>query len=249
MTSKRTVLQSENLSRRFGGLLAVNDVSVNIREGEIHSIIGPNGAGKSTLFNLLAGRIPPSSGRVIFEGREINGLPQHRVARLGIARSYQITTIFRNLSVMDNLLVAAQSPQAFNFWRPALSFKDDLARARQTLATIGLEKKAGQLAAYLSHGEQRYLDIAIALQTNPKILLLDEPTAGMSPVETEQTVLLIRELAKKVTVVLVEHKMDMIMKISDYITVLNFGQVLATGSPEEIQANPEVQRAYLGGGH
>jgi branched-chain amino acid transport system ATP-binding protein len=244
--SPSVILRADNLSRRFGGLQAVRNVTMEVLEGTIHSIIGPNGAGKSTLFNLLTGRIPPSSGRVFFQDRPISGIPQHKVARLGLGRSYQITTIFKKLTVLDNLMVAAQSPLAFNFWRPALSYASTVEESMQLLETIGLADKADVLAAHLSHGEQRHLDIAIAVRTKPRILLLDEPTAGMSPYETEQTVALIKELAKQLTVVLVEHKMDMIMRISDHITVLHFGQVLADGAPAEIQANPTVQQAYLG---
>lgn len=246
--SESLILRTEGVSRNFGGLSALTDVNLGVREGTIHSIIGPNGAGKTTLFNVLSGRIPPSSGKVYFSGRPITGLKQYEVARLGIARSYQITTIFARLKVLDNLMVAAQRRLAFNFWRAAFSYKEDVDRSMELLKTVGLERKAGLMAAQLSHGEQRYLDIAIALRTAPKLLLLDEPTAGMSPFETEETVKIIQRLSRKLTVVLVEHKMDMIMKISDHITVLHFGRVLAEGPPAEIQANADVQRAYLGAG-
>jgi branched-chain amino acid transport system ATP-binding protein len=244
--SESPILRTENLCRHFGGLRAVDEVNLSIAEGKIHAIIGPNGAGKSTLFNLLCGRIRPSSGRVMFGKREIHGLPQHRIARLGIARSYQITTVFAKLSVLNNLLVAAQSHMAFNFWRPAHRYSAMVDESMDLLRMIGLDQKANMMAAHLSHGEQRHLDIAIAMRTNPHVLLLDEPTAGMSPVETEHTMTLIKALAKKLTIILVEHKLDMIMRISEYITVLHFGRVLATGTPAEIQANPDVQTAYLG---
>jgi branched-chain amino acid transport system ATP-binding protein len=244
--SSTPILRTENLSRRFGGLQAVCDVTMEIREGTIHSIIGPNGAGKSTLFNLLTGRLPPNEGKVFFRDRKISGMPLPKVARLGLARSYQITTIFRKLTVLDNLMVAAQSALAFTFWRPAMSYDRTVEESMALLELIGLEDKAGELAGHLSHGEQRHLDMAIALRTRPQILLLDEPTAGMSPYETEQTVTLIKELSRTLTVVLVEHKMEMIMRISDRITVLNFGRVLADGTPSEIQANPAVRQAYLG---
>jgi branched-chain amino acid transport system ATP-binding protein len=242
------ILRTEDLWRRFGGLPAVRSVTLKFDEGKIHSIIGPNGAGKSTLFNLLTGSIPPTSGRVFFREQLINRMPRYRVARLGIARSYQITTIFPKLTVLDNLLVAAQSSLAFTFWRPALSYSSMVEQSLETLKVVGLQHKAGMTAGHLSHGEQRHLDIAIAVRTNPQLLLLDEPTAGMSPFETEQTISLIKTLSKKLTVILVEHKMEMIMKISDRITVLHFGQVLADGTPEEIQNHREVQRAYLGPG-
>lgn len=246
--SDSIILRTENVSRQFGGLKALTDVSIDIEAGKIHSIIGPNGAGKTTFFNVLSGRIPPSGGKVFFSGQPLTGLPQYKVARLGIARSYQITTIFPKLTVLDNLMVAGQSGKAFNFWRSASGFKEDVDRSMALLETVGLAQKADLLASQLSHGEQRYLDIAIALRTAPKLLLLDEPTAGMSPFETEETIKIIRRLAEKLTVVLVEHKMEMIMKISERITVLHFGQVLAEGTPAEIQANAEVQRAYLGAG-
>jgi branched-chain amino acid transport system ATP-binding protein len=165
---------------------------------------------------------------------------------MGVGRSYQITTLFPRLSVLDNLLVAAHSPRAFDFWRPALSDTAAVDDSLALLRTVGLEEKAGWMAAHLSHGEQRHLDIAVALRTGPEILLLDEPTAGMSPWETEQTIALVKSLARQLTVVLVEHKMDMIMRISDEVTVLHFGRVLAHGTPAEIRAHPEVQAAYLG---
>ena len=241
------LLRTERLSRSFGSLLAVDRVSVTIRRGELRSIIGPNGAGKTTFFRLISGEMPPTAGRIFFDGRETTGLPQHTVARLGIAKSYQITNVFPHLSVHENVRVAVQGPtRAFDFWSRADRLAAVHDRAAALLATVGLGAKAGQLAAHLSHGEKRHLEIGIALAADPALLLLDEPTAGMSPEETDETMRLIRELAAGRTLILVEHKMKVVMKISDRITVLHQGQVLAEGSPDEIRANDRVQQTYLG---
>jgi branched-chain amino acid transport system ATP-binding protein len=241
------LLETENLTRAYGNLLAVNRASVTVRQGELRSIIGPNGAGKTTFFRLIAGEVSPTSGRIRFAGRDITGLSQHEVCRLGIAKSYQITNVFPHLTVLENVRVAAQGyARAFNFWARADRLTDVRDRALAILGTIGLAPKADLLAAHLSHGEKRHLEIAIALASEPTLLLLDEPTAGMSPEETDETILLIRELAARRTVVLVEHKMKLVMRISDRITVLHQGQVLAEGTPEEIRASELVQRTYLG---
>jgi branched-chain amino acid transport system ATP-binding protein len=241
------LLRTERLTRAFGSLVAVDGVDVTIRRGELRSIIGPNGAGKTTFFRLISGEMTPSSGRIFFGGRDITGLPQHAVARLGIAKSYQITNVFPHLSVHENVRVAVQGPvRAFDFWSRADRLDDVRARASALLQTVGLTAKSDELAAHLSHGEKRHLEIGIALAAEPTLLLLDEPTAGMSPEETDETMRLIRELATGRTVILVEHKMKVVMKISDRITVLHQGQVLAEGTPEEIRANDRVQRTYLG---
>jgi branched-chain amino acid transport system ATP-binding protein len=241
------LLRTERLVRAYGSLLAVNGVDFAVREGELRSIIGPNGAGKTTFFRLISGEVPPTSGRIWFRDREVTGMPQHAIARLGVAKSYQITSIFPHLSVLENVRVAAQgSRQAFDFWRRAERLTDARERAEAMLKIVGLAGKASGLAANLSHGEKRHLELAIALAADPVLLLLDEPTAGMSPEETDETMVLIRELAAGRTIVLVEHKMKLVMKISDRITVLHQGQVLADGTPEEIRANEAVQRTYLG---
>ncbi|HXH81496.1 MAG TPA: ABC transporter ATP-binding protein [Candidatus Tectomicrobia bacterium] len=241
------LLRTEGLTRMFGSLVAVNRVDVSVRRGELRSIIGPNGAGKTTFFRLISGETRPTYGRVWFEGRDITGLPQHAVARLGIAKSYQITNIFPHLTVHENVRVAAQGPpHAFNFWARADRLADTHARATALLETVGLAAKRDVLAAHLSHGEKRHLELGIALARDPALLLLDEPTAGMSPEETDATMRLIRELAHGRTVVLVEHKMKVVMKISDRITVLHQGAVLAEGTPDEIRANETVQQTYLG---
>jgi branched-chain amino acid transport system ATP-binding protein len=241
------LLRTERLTRAFGSLFAVDRVDVVIHAGELRSIIGPNGAGKTTFFRLISGETTPTSGRIFFGEREITGLPQHAVARLGIAKSYQITNVFPHLSVHENVRVAVQGPRrAFDFWSRADRLADVHARATALLQTVGLAGKHDRIAAHLSHGEKRHLEIGIALASDPRLLLLDEPTAGMSPEETDETMRLIRELAAGRTVVLVEHKMKVVMKISDRITVLHQGQVLAEGTPEEIRANDRVQQTYLG---
>ena len=242
------LLRIEQLTRAFGRLLAVNCVDLTINTGELRSIIGPNGAGKTTLFRLISGETAPTSGRIWFRDVDVTGLPQHAVARLGIAKSYQITNVFPHLTVLENVRVAAQGhARAFDFWSRADRLASARERAVTLLTTIGLAGKAELLATELSHGEKRHLELAIALASEPALLLLDEPTAGMSPEETDETMVLIRELAAGRTVVLVEHKMKVVMKISDRITVLHQGQVLAEGSPEQIRADELVQRTYLGG--
>ncbi len=241
------LLQTERLTRSFGSLMAVNAVTLTVRQGELRSIIGPNGAGKTTLFRLVSGEMRPSSGRVLFKGADITGLPQHRVSRLGIAKSYQITNIFPHLSVRENVRVAVQGhARSFDFWSRADRLVDCRTRALAILESVGLGGKAERLAAHLSHGEKRHLEIGITLASDPALLLLDEPTAGMSPEETDETMELIRGLAAGRTVVLVEHKMKLVMKVSDRITVLHQGQVLAEGTPDEIRGNELVQRTYLG---
>ncbi|HXD98977.1 MAG TPA: ABC transporter ATP-binding protein [Candidatus Acidoferrum sp.] len=241
------LLRTERLTRAFGSLIAVDRVDVVVHRGELRSIIGPNGAGKTTFFRLISGEMAPSSGRIVFEDRDITGLPQHAVARLGIAKSYQITNVFPHLTVHENVRVAVQGPaRAFDVWSRADRLADVRERATALLQMVGLAAKGDRLAAHLSHGEKRHLEIGIALASDPSLLLLDEPTAGMSPEETDETMRLIRELAVGRTVILVEHKMKVVMKISDRITVLHQGQVLAEGTPEEIRNNDRVQQTYLG---
>ncbi len=241
------LLRTEALTRAYGSLIAVDRVDVSVRRGELRSIIGPNGAGKTTFFRLISGETMPTAGRVWFGEREITGLPQHAVARLGITKSYQITNVFPHLSVHENVRVAVQGwTRSFNFWSRADALTDVAERAHALLRTVGLGGKTAQLAAHLAHGEKRHLEIAIALASEPQLLLLDEPTAGMSPEETDETMRLIRELTLGRTVILVEHKMKVVMKISDRITVLHQGAVLAEGTPEEIRGNERVQQTYLG---
>jgi len=240
------LLESHGLSKTFGGLTAVNAVDFQVRRGELRSVIGPNGAGKTTFFNLLTGVLPSSGGRILFKGRDITRLPAHAVSRLGIARSYQVTNIFGDLSVFENVRIAAQSRVThYRFWGHADRLAAVNERAQEILRHLGLTGKGDVRGAELSHGDQRYLEIGIALATDPDFLLLDEPTAGMSPEETRRTAAFVRRLAGHVTVVVVEHDMEVVMGISDRITVLNYGEVLAEGTPAEIRANPDVRRVYL----
>ena len=231
---------------RFGGLAALNNVSVAVKQGEIRAVIGPNGAGKSTFFNCLTGVLRPTSGRIVFDGQDITGLPPNRVSRQGVARSYQITNILPGATVLENVRIAAQSRHhAWSVLRHHRAYTDVIARARQALAAVGLADKERELASELSHGEQRNLEIGIALATDPKLLCLDEPTAGMSVAETHQTVELIRRIGANLTIMIVEHDMEVVMGLAHTLTVLHYGEVLAEGTPEQIQGNPRVQEVYL----
>ncbi len=241
------ILRTEGLSRNFGSLRAVDGVDFALQAGELRSIIGPNGAGKSTFFKLISGELPPSGGRIFFKGQDITALPQHAISHLGITKSYQITTIFPKLTVFENVRVAAQSRRTtFNFWRRAEALAGVAERVHQILEAVQLAHKAHEMAANLGHGLQRHLEIGIALACEPELLLLDEPTAGMSPEETEHTMALIRQVARGRTVIVVEHKMKVVMNISDRVTVLHQGEILAEGTPAEIRANERVQQVYLG---
>ena len=240
------ILRTEGLTMRFGGLTAVNNVSIAIERGEIRAIIGPNGAGKSTFFNCLTGVLRPTSGRILLNGEDVAGLPPNKVSHKGLARSYQITNILPGASVLENVRIAAQSRRhAWNMVRNRLSFPDVVDRARAVLDSVGLLPDEDELAANLSHGAQRNLEIGIALATEPELLCLDEPTAGMSVSETRSTVELVRRIAKDLTIVIVEHDMEVVMGLAKTITVLDYGEVLAEGTPAQIQANPRVQEVYL----
>jgi len=231
---------------RFGGLAAMNNVSLSVPRGEIRAIIGPNGAGKSTFFNCVTGVLRPTSGRILFDGDDITGLPPHRISQKAIARSYQITNILPGATVLENVRIAVQSRHpSWSLLRHHRSFGDIVARARAVLASVGLGDKEGELAANLSHGEQRNLEIGIALGTEPKLLCLDEPTAGMSVTETHATVELIRRIATNLTILIVEHDMEVVMGLAHTISVFHYGEVLAEGPPAAIQANPRVQEVYL----
>ena len=225
-------------------------MNLAIEAGSLHSVIGPNGAGKTTLFNLLTGQFAPTSGRIRFDGRDVTGTPPHRIAHLGIARSFQRTSVFPALSVLDNVWMAAFARRPSwrgLLWRRADRFPGLAAHARKALAEVGLDAQADRPAREISHGEQRQLELAIALVAAPQLLLLDEPAAGLSPEETRRLVALVRTLKGRFTIVLIEHKIDLIMSISDRISVMHFGSVIAEGTPAEIQRNAEVRRAYLGG--
>ena len=245
-TAPPPILRTENLTVRFGGLTALNQVSLAVAPGEIRAVIGPNGAGKSTLFNCLTGVLRPTAGRIVLDGEEVTGLPPHGLSHKGIARSYQITNILPGATVLENVRIAAQSRRhGWNLWRHHRAYRDLVERARSVLAAVGLADQEEELAANLSHGAQRNLEIGIALATEPRMLCLDEPTAGMSPVETRATVELVRRIAADYTILIVEHDMEVVMGLARTITVLHYGEVLAEGTPAEIQANPRVQEVYL----
>ena len=245
--SEAAILSAEGIGKRFGKFVALDGVDVEFRRGRLTAIIGPNGAGKSTFFNIVSGAIAPSRGRILFEGRDVTGLPQHRFARLGIAKSFQITNVFPLLSVLENARVAVQALHSrFNLWTRRERLTDLVARAEQVLDTVGLYGQRHRQADSLAHGEQRSLEIAMALAGDPRLLLLDEPTAGMSPEETRAMMALIARLAGERSVVLVEHKMKLVMGISDFVVVLHHGEVLTQGTPDEIRRNEAVRRVYLG---
>jgi branched-chain amino acid transport system ATP-binding protein len=231
-------------------LTAVNEVTLEVEPGSLHSVIGPNGAGKTTFFNLLTGQLTPTSGRIIFDGRDIAGTPPHAIAHLGIARSFQRTSVFPTLSLLDNVWLAAfarhESWRGIA-WRRADRYPELTDKALAALKDVGLDGKAARPAREISHGEQRQLELAIALAASPRLLLLDEPAAGLSPDETQKMVALVRQLKGRYTIVLIEHKIDVVMTMSDRISVMHFGSVIAEGAPSEIQRNAEVRRAYLGG--
>ena len=244
------LIRTERLTKSFGALTAVNEVTLAVEPGSLHSVIGPNGAGKTTFFNLLTGQLAPTSGRIIFDGRDIAGTPPHAIAHLGIARSFQRTSIFPTLSLLDNVWLAAfarhESWRGLA-WRRADRYPALTARALTVLGEVGLGEQAGQPAREISHGEQRQLELAIALAAAPRLLLLDEPAAGLSQDETQKMVTLVRKLKGRYTIILIEHKIDVVMNMSDRISVMHFGSVIAEGNPMEIQRNAEVRRAYLGG--
>jgi branched-chain amino acid transport system ATP-binding protein len=244
---RATLLRTERLTKRFGQFLALDNVSVDFREGELAAVIGPNGAGKSTFFNLISGSFPPTSGNLTFEGRAIGGLPQHAFARLGIAKSFQITNVFPYLPALENVRIAVQAMHArSNIWTPRRTLTELSERAAALLETVGILRHALRPARDMAHGEQRALEIAMALASNPRLLLLDEPTAGMSPEETRSMMDLISHLAKERTIILIEHKMKLVMGLCQRLVVLHHGQLLAAGTPDEIRADVEVKRVYLG---
>jgi branched-chain amino acid transport system ATP-binding protein len=241
-----SVLRTEDLSIHFGGLAALSAVNFEVRRDEVRAIIGPNGAGKSTFFNCLTGVLKPSSGRILFNGEDITGLPPNRISQKGIARSYQITNILPNATALENVRIAAQSRRhSWSLLTHHASYRDIIEKAEAALDAVGLSGKEYELAANLSHGEQRTLEIAIALATEPQLLCLDEPTAGMSAGETHDTMELVRRIAKDLTILIVEHDMQVVMELAQRITVLHYGAILAEGTPAEIQENPRVLEVYL----
>jgi branched-chain amino acid transport system ATP-binding protein len=241
-------LRTEGLSRFFGGLAAVADVSLACAAGEVHAVIGPNGAGKSTLINMLSGDLAPSGGRIELFGEDITGLSPERVSQRGVGRSYQKTNVFLGFSAFENCRLAAQSrlPSSMRFFRRAERYEQVNRAARRALEAAGLGGRGEVGAAALSHGEQRQLEIAMTLATEPKVLLLDEPLAGMGADESARMVELIHALRERHAILLVEHDMDAVFAVADVLTVMVNGNVLASGLPGAIRANPEVQQAYLG---
>jgi len=242
-------LEVRDVSKHFQGVKAVNGVSLAVDQGALHSIIGPNGAGKTTLFNCITGEYAPTAGEVSFEGKRISGRRPYQLPAFGVSRSFQRTSIFSNLTVAENVWVSAFRKHAgkrIEVFRGADSHPEVHATIEQTLSEVGLARYASQPATALAHGDQRLLDFAIALAPKPRLLLLDEPTAGLSRADTQRVVQLIEELKGRYTIVLIEHKMDVVMRISDQITVMYFGEILAEGTPDEIRSNAKVREAYLG---
>jgi branched-chain amino acid transport system ATP-binding protein len=239
-----------NVSKTFGGLSALEGVGLEVRPGERRAIIGPNGAGKTTLFSLISGEQAPTSGRISLFGRDVTRLPAHRRAALGLARTYQITNLFPRLTALDNCLLAAQalSPTKLHLHRALARYPEHFARARAVLDAVGLADKAHEVVRNLSHGEQRQLEIALALAGAPRLLLLDEPTAGLSPAESHLMTALLKTLDPAITILVIEHDMDVAFQLTDRITVLHFGRVVADGLAGEVKANPLVQEIYLGAG-
>lgn len=248
--TQEIILEAKNLRKAFGGLVAVDDVSIQVKTRTMHAIIGPNGAGKTTLFNLLSGTMPPNQGKVFYKDKDITNLPPQRRAHLGIGRSFQITNIFPNLTVLENVRLAAQAMGKDNFrlMRLADSYEIYIEKALAVLAKVGLQGRESMLVRNLPHGEKRKLELGIMLACEPELLLFDEPTAGMSSEQVPELIEIINQVVKEGerTAILVEHRMDMVMQISDIITVMSQGNVLAEGDPQKISSDERVQKAYLG---
>ena len=245
-----TVLETRGVTKHFGGLIAVDNVDFALPAGNLRAIIGPNGAGKSTFFNVVSGFLPPTSGEVFFHGRRITGLPPHRVARLGMGRTLQVKSVFASMTIEENVWVAVQSREGVQHpFRPAMRAPRLRRRVGELLELVGLTALARAVAGNLAYGDLCLLEIAMALGTSPTLLLLDEPTAGMSPEETTRTTATIRALSKTVAIILVEHDMEVVLDLADTISVFHQGRLLAEGTPREITGNPAVQEAYLGVEH
>jgi len=242
------MLDLRGVSKRFGGVVATDDVTLDVVRGEVHALIGPNGAGKTTLIAQMSGVLPTDMGRIVFNGADVTKLTTHARVRAGLARSYQITSIFRRFSVLDNLALAVQarSCSSFSLWRPLRTERGLFDEAAAIAAEIGLAEKLNQPAATLAHGEQRALEVGLALATRPRLVLLDEPMAGMGPQESARMIALIEKVRAQVTVLLVEHDMDAVFRLANRISVLVNGRLIATGAPQAIRADPAVRKAYLG---
>ncbi len=242
------LLRIEDLRKSFGGVTATDNVNLDVTENEIHAIIGPNGAGKTTLISQLSGEQYPDSGRIIFDGRTITRSTAYRRSHLGLARSFQITSVFQSMTVLQNVALAVQahSGHSFRFWKAAGQDPELTGPAEQALARVGLTDRLQDLVSNLSHGEKRQLEIAMALATSPKMLLLDEPMAGMGPEESQRMVQVLQSLKGEKTMLLIEHDMDVVFALADRISVLVYGQIIASGSPEEVRNDDAVKRAYLG---
>lgn len=243
------ILRTEGLTKHFGGLTAVNKVNLSVEDGHVHSIIGPNGAGKTTLFNMLTGEIPVSEGKIFFREKDITYHKPHHIAKARIGRSFQQNRLFGNLSVLENVRLAehAHHPGNFNFARHFLSFMAPVEKAWQVLEELGITEISAKQAGELPHGQQRTLELALALAADPLLLLLDEPTSGMSPDDSVRMIRLLKKIAKRLTMIVIEHNMNLVMSISSTITVLSQGTVIASGKPSEVEENKEVRKAYLGG--
>ena len=243
------ILAARNVGMSFGGFVALKNVSVSFARGKLTAVIGPNGAGKSTFFNVISGALAPTTGQISFDGRDITGTPPHLFAHMGIAKSFQITNVFPELTARENVRVAAQAlTERFQLFRNRDSYGALIDKADALLTLVGLGARRLNRARELAHGEQRSLEMAMALAADPKLLLLDEPTAGMSPEETREMMDLIARLAEQRTIVLVEHKMKLVMGLAEHLVVLHHGELLAQGSPDDIRNNDEVKRVYLGQG-
>ncbi|MCP4722755.1 MAG: ABC transporter ATP-binding protein [Desulfobacteraceae bacterium] len=244
------MLQIKNLTKSFGKLNASSDINFNVKSKELRAIIGPNGAGKTTLFNLITGKFPPTSGKIFFDGEEISGLPKYKIVRKGISRSFQIVNLYPDLTVFNNVRIGVLSHQkmTMNLFKNVNQLDGISQEVDRILDLVHLKDKRGLSANALSHGDQKCLEMAMALTNNPKLLLLDEPTAGMSPEETQYTIELIKDIWKKTgtTIIFTEHDLDMVFAISTHILVLQMGRVIAEGTPEEIKHDPKVRKAYLG---
>ncbi len=242
------VLEVRNLCKRFGGVVATDNVNLDVHKGEVHALIGPNGAGKTTLISQLSGLLKPDSGHIYFQGKDLTGKPAHRFARAGLARSFQITSLFSDMTLLQNVALAVQAHDghSFRFWRDATTDTRLLEPAMQHLNTVSLGASAHKQVSQVSHGERRQLEVAMALATQPSLLLLDEPMAGMGPEETQLMISVLHQLRSDKTILLIEHDMDAVFALADRISVLVYGKIIITGSREAIQSNREVRAAYLG---